>query len=322
MHPPVTSSQLGLTGSTSAQSLSSVASNTMTEADLALRVDTFLEVAISSLDGSALRRISSLIGMGWTSTSKQLMMAPIEVEDTASIDALRWFVHEFRDLQIQCRVRFSIAEKADPGDIHKRMRRIFDNLGIPMLPSTHVKYVSEYLNKETVDAFIELRCDDLVLVYRRLKEQLSFHANRYFSGTSTGRLPNKKKLRLLLDELIFNAHLSPLPRAELSAAERQVEREEFGDATATPIHVWDALHNRVAQVRRRCGATPQQISAEKINEAYRLMTQALEKGDPLEIAAVAVILYDMDITCRVPAPSRSVRYRYRQREEPTGVRSH
>lgn len=322
MHPPVTSSQLGIDAACKDMPLSTRISSTLTEADLALRVDRFLEVSIASLDASALRRISALIHMGWSTTQSHQMLAPVVIEDTASIDAVRWFLHEFRDLDIHCRLRLKVDVEAPHAEVKKRQALIYDTLGIATYLPTPMKYVYAGENKTIVDAALEIQCADLVIVYRRLKSQLLFHANRYFGGTSTARLPHKRKIPLFLSEHIFNSQLATASSTEVPAVSRQAEREEWGDATATPAHVWDALYNRVAQVRRRCGAPPQTITLEQIDGAYRQMAQALEKGDPLEIAAVAVVLYDMDRSCRLPVPAKLVTDRYKQQADAAALRGH
>lgn len=322
MHPPVTSSQLGIDAACKDMPLSTRISSTLTEADLALRVDRFLEVSIASLDASALRRISALIHMGWSTTQSHQMLAPVVIEDTASIDAVRWFLHEFRDLDIHCRLRLKVDVEAPHAEVKKRQALIYDTLGIATYLPTPMKYAYAGENKTIVDAALEIQCADLVIVYRRFKSQLLFHANRYFGGTSTARLPHKRKIPLFLSEHIFNAQLSTASSTEVAAVSRQAEREEWGDATATPAHVWDALYNRVAQVRRRCGAPPQTITLEQIDGAYRQMAQALEKGDPLEIAAVAVVLYDMDRSCRLPVPAKLVTDRYKQQADAAALRGH
>ncbi len=305
----------------------------LTESDLTLRVDDMVDKAITESDVLTMRRIALFqeadikVGNGRVSIAF--------VDDARQIDAMRWLLNEFKDLFVGARL---VAKhlNSPPRDLaDNACQRAIDRLGVRMTRPIKIQRSSISLFHAEVVIRFEFSGESFALATSRLKAHVRQRARERFWGTTKASASQEVKVRNFLSEVIdkgikqrlseSSTHatppspplssqlaISPSPIAPSAAgvelktacvaehARGLLPTEPAVNNThALPEDISESLAKRVELLRRRTGAAEAPLSLSQHGSVSTSLTEAIADGDPLDIAALCVILYDAGLSVRM-----------------------
>lgn len=302
----------------------------LTESELTERVDDLVDRAISEQDVPTLRRIALFNECDVKVVYGRVSIA--YVDDARHIDAMRWWLNEYKDLFVGARLVAKHLNSPPRELADTACQRAIDRLGVRMTRPIKIQRSTVSIFHAEVAIRFEFSGDSLALAAQRLKSYVRQLARERFKDTTKASASQEVKVRFFLAEAIdsgIKTRLSrspsstePQPSSQLvvapapgktppsdTAVRCEVNLEPpldpaptppaVNDAYSLPEGVFEALAKRVELVRRRTGAACAPLSMAQHGAVCSSLSDALSDGDPLDIAALCVILYDAGLSVRM-----------------------
>ena len=287
----------------------------ITEAELVRRVDHVVNTALAEGNAGMLRRIATLLDTGYTCTEARVVM-PFN-DDVRLMDAIRWMAYEYRHVIEGAGLRATSLNNPSANAVVDACRTASNSLGIRLNLAPSVTHAKGPGSAPSVEITLDLRGVGFSAVATRLKQHIYLLAERHFMGTSESKLGKRQIVQQFMSEKLLKA----APALDSPLSQRSVAPEvlvwDMEEQRESPVpgnskvanksvgpDVLESLTNRVDLMRRRCNAHSTPLSVEQSREVCLQMVDAIKSGDPLDVAALGVILYESGLTMRIPKSNR------------------
>lgn len=279
-----------------------------TEGEIERRVRSVIDKAIDDLDLKCIRELKMVYEAVGTVSAASVVFNRDDPDELATLR--NWIRQRFGDCSGEPLLYLVCTDTATPQAISEHQNRFAIACTIPMTQIARPIYLPrENTRGDTASISVQLKFNSRALaqIIVALRDHFKHKAIEHFQlHPSDEKVPVRLRVGLWLSWLLEQGD-KPVPPRPLQNHEATKNDEAVKDQTKLDLSpdITQALCNRVALYRRRLANQHQgnnQSEEFRMQEAFR---RALEGGDPMDVAAVACLMWDVGYKLASQTPVKS-----------------